>query len=513
MKQETINKIIKHLTAISQSKLSIDLYQQNNNLSTTFIKSKIAAVKKAHERGNIDSDSYNTILSLYNKCKKNNKDLEDTDNRAEVNIERDENGKIVKYSFKVYIRNKTPLSGSFTRDEMSLIYRLYSSYGSNITQREVSRFFPEFSLCDFKRVLRTFNITKASAPFPQHIIEEYSKEELLEMQFREKENDFLKSYEAEKVRQLDSQLKKYMKENADLKEQFNSFNGLLSELDLSKINTKFEPKTINKDDISRDLIIWLSDIHIGAYTTDYALYDNTYDEEEVNIRLNKVFAKINDEFASFGSFNNIIICNLGDSLDGYNGKTNRGTELAQNMSNKDQVKTFITAMTEFISKIVNYIPCNNIKYYAVGESNHGSDFEYAANTALAYICKSMNVEATVFEKAIDHFTVGNVTYIITHGNDNKNMTRGLPLTINDKTENYINEYLDYNNISGKVVFVKGDLHQSATTNAKRFVYKSVGSLYGSSDWIQANFGFTKACCDYSIVDYNGDRLDGVIILN
>lgn len=513
MKQETINKIIKHLSAIKDAEITIDQYQQFNNLSSQFIYNKIKSIKAAHTMGNIDDKTYNNIINLYNSVKANSaksKDVEESDNVSEITIDRDENGRITKYNFLIYIRDKPSLIGSFSRDEMSLIYRLYSSYGSNITQREVSRFFPEYSLCDFKRILRTFNITKASSPFPPHIIEEHTKEELLDMQFREKENDFLRSYEAEKIRFLDVQLKKYMKENADLKDQLNSFGELLSDIDLSKIDVKFTPSNI-KD--KKDIIIWLSDMHIGAYTTEYSLFDNSYDETIVKDRLNKVFIKVYEESLLLGGFDNVIVCNLGDSLDGYNGKTNRGTELSQNMNNKDQIKTFISSMTEFLSKLVKHIPCNNIKYYAVGESNHGSDFEYAANVSLSYICTSINIEATIFSKSIDYFVLENVTYIVTHGNDNKNMNRGLPLTINDKAENYINDYLTYNNISGKVVFVKGDLHQSAVTYAKRFVYKSVGSLYGSSDWIQANFGFTKACCDYSIVNKNGDRLDGLVILN
>ena len=65
----------------------------------------------------------------------------------------------------------------------------------------------------------------------------------------------------------------------------------------------------------------------------------------------------------------------------------------------------------------------------------------------------------------------------------------------------------------QAIVVKGDLHQSATTYGKRFVYKSVGSLFGSSDWIHKNFGFTRAACDYSIIDDNLNILDGRITLN
>ena len=511
MKQETINKIIKHLSAIKDAGITIDQYQQLNNLSSQFIYNKIKSIKTAYNKGDINDDVFDNIISLYNNVKAvKSKDVEETDNRSEVNVERDDNGKIIKYSFKVYIRDKAPLIGSFTRDEMSLIYRLYSSYGSNITQREVSRFFPEYSLCDFKRVLRTFNITKASSPFPQHILEENTKEKLLEMQFREKENDFLRSYESEKIRHLDNQLKTYLKENTDLKDQIHSFKGMLSSIDLSKLKTRFIPKNV---DSKKDIIIWLSDMHIGACTTDYSLYNNYYDKNVIEDRMYEIIKTVQQEALHVGGFNNVIVCNLGDSLDGYDGKTCRGTELSQNMNNKEQIKVFIEVMTHFLSDIATEVKCKRIKYYAVGESNHGGDFEYAANIALSYVCEYLGIVSTVFDKPINYFTLNDITYIISHGNDNKNMTKGLPLTINDRTENYINDFIYNNNITGKIVFVKGDLHQSATTYAKRFKYKSVGSLYGSSDWIQANFGFTKACCDYTLVDTDGNMLDGCIILN
>ena len=81
------------------------------------------------------------------------------------------------------------------------------------------------------------------------------------------------------------------------------------------------------------------------------------------------------------------------------------------------------------------------------------------------------------------------------------MFRNLPLVLNDKIENQINEFIEYNEISNKYKthFIKGDLHQSATTFGKRFRYKSVGSFFGSSEWIHKNFGNTKATLDYDII--------------
>ena len=88
----------------------------------------------------------------------------------------------------------------------------------------------------------------------------------------------------------------------------------------------------------------------------------------------------------------------------------------------------------------------------------------------------------------------------------------MPLTINDKTENIINEYIRYKAISGTIHFVKGDLHQTATTYAKNFRYKSVSSFFGSSEWIHKNFGNTKAACDIDVID--GDQiLETKLLLN
>lgn len=503
MKQETVNKIIKHLNNIISTGVSIQQYLIINNLSNQYFSSKVAEAKASYKKGSLSEENYNTIMELYEMAKLRRSETEES-RAGKTDVIRDENGRIAKYTFEIYIRDKAPLIGCFSRDEMSLIYRLYSSYGSNITQREVSRFFPEYSLIDFKRILRIFNITKASAPFPQHVLEENSKEQLLDMQFREKENDFLRSYEVEKVRNLNNQLNKYLKENADLKAQLKEFNGMLDNIDVNTIHpviSELKPET------ERDLFIWISDMHIGASVANTSIYKNDYNAKEVRDRLQRVF----DAVASKKGYDNIIVCNLGDSLDGYNGGTTRGGHvLPQNMNNKEQVKCFIEEMTLFF-KNLQLIPHNKIKYYAVGESNHGGDFEYTAQVGLSYILNAMGVESTVYDTFIGHFEHRGHFYVLSHGKDGINMYKNWPLVLNDKVEGYINQYLDENHIYTATI-IKGDLHQSATSYGKRIKYKSVGSLFGSSEWIHVNFGNTRACCDFSILE-NDNMYDSRVVLN
>lgn len=501
MRQETINKILKHLNSIKDSKITIKQYEDTNKLYNGFIYNYIAKVKSAYKYQTIEQADYDTIMSLYSSIIDKSPDAKETDNRAQININRDENGRISSYGFTIYVKDKEPIVGQLSRDEMALIYRLYSSYGSNITQREVSRFFPEYSLCDFKRILRTFSITKASAPFPPHIVEEKSKEELLDMQFREKENDFLRSYEVEKVKQLDGQLKKYMKENADLKEQLNSFSDI--KVNLSDLDIAIPQPTKS----SSDLLIYLSDMHIGAEVGNNSLYNNTYNKEEVIRRLDKVFCEV----YSISGYDNIVVCNAGDSLDGmYNQTTRTGHYLPQNMSDKEQIKCFLECMSGFFIKL-SQMPHNNIKYYAVGESNHGGIYEYASQVALSGILGQLGVECTIFDKFLGTFELKGVNFLLSHGKDDKEMFKNWPLVLNDKTESIINEYLDSKGI-GNAIVIKGDLHQSAITYGKRIKYHSVGSLFGSSGWIMKNFGNTKAACDYSIMK-DGQIIDGRVILN
>ena len=149
---------------------------------------------------------------------------------------------------------------------------------------------------------------------------------------------------------------------------------------------------------------------------------------------------------------------------------------------------------------------DNISYYCVVGGNHDGDFGYFANKTLEASLYRINpnIHIKIFDKFIDEFVCDNHTFILCHGKDDKDMFKNLPLTLNEKTENKINEYIYYKNLKGNIHFIKGDLHQSATTYGKRFRYKSVGSFFGSSEWIHINFGNTKATCEIDIVD--GDNI-------
>lgn len=421
-------------------------------------------------------------------------------------------GRIKSYKYNILVRNKPAVEGEFSREQMDLIYRLYSAEGSNLQQRHVSRYFPDLTFSDFKRILRAFNITKSSSPLAPHVIEEKTIDELIELTMNSKEVDYLRKLEQDRTRVTELKLKEMTKKYFDLKNQMSDFSEFLSDIQF-KI-TPIIPAYNNNNVSENTIIVYISDMHIGADVSNYSIYSNEFNFDVAKERLNKILEKV-VTVSEISNITSIYVCNLGDSLDGYNGETTRaGHKLPQNMNNKDQYKNYIQLMLEFFANLSSCGQFNNIEYYCVDGGNHDGDIGFMANKSLEACLAVLNpnINVYIFEQFIDYFRIKNHVFILSHGKDAKDMFKNMPLVINDKWENQINEFLDYNEIYNENVhFIKGDLHQSATTCAKRFRYRSVGSFFGSSEWIHKNFGNTKPTCDYDVI-INNDIFEGRLIL-
>jgi hypothetical protein len=164
----------------------------------------------------------------------------------------------------------------------------------------------------------------------------------------------------------------------------------------------------------------------------------------------------------------------------------------------------------FIALIQNTLQ-DGIKVSGVLGVGVGGVFDYVVARALEiYVnTKYPFVKTSVQEKFIQHIEYGKHVILFTHGKDTEDMKHGLPLHVNDKTENYINKYLMYHNIDFKnktVSLIKGDLHRDTSEITYGFRYKNVLSLFGGSKWIGTNFGPTKAGCSFDIIEKNTDRI-------
>ena len=388
---------------------------------------------------------------------------------------------------------------------MNSVYRMYTYYGSGLTQQIVSRYFPDYSLIDFKRILRAFNITKASSPFAPHMYEEYTEDELKEMHLREKENDFLKRIEKDEVKDLRALVTKLTKENSK------SLNKELIETTIKNTVKDYKELPVNinnKEAKYPDLIIWLSDLHIGAYNAKYSSFVQlpSYDVPEIKSRLSRIVESFVGQ-----EYHSIYVVNLGDSIDGFNKETTRGGhELPEILDNKEISEAFIECMMEFFATLTVKVKSKDFNYLSIGESNHGGDFEWLNQKLLAAYLTKYNVKSYISNYPIDNFIIGDHQFLYAHGKDNNSQTRQFPLTLNPQTELFFANYIAEKGIcSPHIYVVKGDLHNYAYTTGKQFDYISVGSMYGSSNYITANFGHTKWSINYTIVK-DKDILMGTI---
>lgn len=493
MQKKTISKYEGILDSIIESGMKIKEYCETHNISYKSFMVQMSNIRKSAME---DIEDRERILHKYEIAKGNVKIEEieeeiDNDQQSEVSNIRNKDGKIIYYQYKIYKKNKQSLQGRLTCEEMNTIYRLYTYYGDNLTARVVSRYFPDFSLPDFKRILRAFNIFKDSGMFAPHMYEQYTEDELRDIQLREKENSFLRKAEEDNIKNERKLLKQYANENIELKKQLDSLSNI--KLDIEHIEPYIIPNS--DEECNTAINIYLSDVHLGACVETGSLYseNNNYGFEEAKRRLQVIVEKLCDLRTTFDTLN---LCLLGDNIDccGKRGMTSSMTHIMpENMDPREQFNKFIELYDWFIRTLAeNNIFDKKINVYSVPTGNHGGSLEYALNNTLKYYTEARfsDIKFTLFEQFFGTFEQNGVTFCLTHGKNDEHMRKGMPLNIDDKNKVKIYEWLDDNKIYGdNIHIIKGDLHSNNMNSCKRFTYRNVLSLFGASDY--SSYGFSR----------------------
>ena len=88
------------------------------------------------------------------------------------------------------------------------------------------------------------------------------------------------------------------------------------------------------------------------------------------------------------------------------------------------------------------------------------------------------------------------------------MKKPMPLHLDDKTSNWIKDYLISNNITAENLHVvKGDLHSDALDSCLYFDYRNVLSLFGSSDYSFYNYSRNSYGVSYDLI-FNNNLVHG-----
>jgi len=278
---------------------------------------------------------------------------------------------------------------------------------------------------------------------------------------------------------------------------------------VSDIVSNYNPdklRSIQKQKIDSPVAIkaTVSDMHVGLEPNPggTSLFAYEYNEAIFKQNLDKVFSSLCKEHDNHGRFDILVMSDLGDCLDGWDGFTTRGGhKLDQNMTNEQAFRTYVEGKLDLIENCIQAGIANKIVIQNITNDNHSGSFSHIANTTIKMILDRTyhndDVEFNIITRFMDHFEYGDHTFILTHGKDAKHMFKGLPLHLNDKAINFINNYIDHYGIKSKYIHVeKGDLHQLAYARSQRFDYRNYMSFAPPSAWVQHNFGDTYS--GYSI---------------
>lgn len=267
----------------------------------------------------------------------------------------------------------------------------------------------------------------------------------------------------------------------------------IKDLDIDGIVSKYinridiEPKKIDTEFLFDRLVY--TDVHIGMTTNEngHSLYGGKWDEQEIKDTLETMIAHVIENKKS----NVLIIDELGDFLDGWDGKTvRRSHELPQNMDNEKAFDVGLYFKIRLIDEMMGCyerVICNNIC-----NDNHAGSFGYVVNSAFKQIAETryLNCAVNNIRTFISHYFFGDYCFIITHGKDGKNLKFGFKPKLDAKQIETINNYIQHHNINSPYIeFSKGDSHQNIfdESTADNFYYYNYGALSPSSEWVQTNY--------------------------
>ncbi len=271
------------------------------------------------------------------------------------------------------------------------------------------------------------------------------------------------------------------------------------------------------------VLLFIADCHVGAALDENSLYDDQYYDGDVfRRRLQYLAQDLISRSVASGGLDFLVVFDLGDALDGYNGQTTRGGHnLPQNLDNAGQFDTYVQGYLDFFKTLFENNVASKYSYIGMSNSNHSGDWDYVAMKAMASILEAKfdDVECTVSRKFIEPFSFDfdngkTITYLATHGKDAKYMKKGLPIKLDDRSKRWIEQYIRLNGLEeDEVVFVKGDLHQYGVELSETFDYINVPSLFGSSDYLTYNFGVNHPGVYLEHIDRNANRMTKFIRLN
>ena len=250
-------------------------------------------------------------------------------------------------------------------------------------------------------------------------------------------------------------------------------------------NTKLFPKQQWTDRLV------FTDVHIAMDVNDDGdpLYDGKWDSEELHSRLDQMLSTV----LTFKTSNEIVIDELGDFLDGLNGYTaRREHSLPQNMNSKEAFEQALEFKLELLERLLEQY--DYVTFHNVVEDNHAAVFGYFVASAFKKVAEAKypdRVKVVLCKRFMNHYKLGNHTFILSHGKDSKTLKFGFKPFLDAKQAEKIDQYCKEHKLydGNHIEFSKGDSHQAVMdyTTSNDFDYCNYPSFAPPSNWVKTNF--------------------------
>lgn len=283
---------------------------------------------------------------------------------------------------------------------MDKIYRLYSNLdGAGLTLRAVSREFHNLTFRDFKRILRAFNITKASVPVAPHILKEKNPDEITQIIIRNKENIVLKKLDNERGKLfekylLDAQRKivKYQQTEEWIADIVDKHLARSKDEPQKRFDFVNKKNTTNKTDENPTICVF-GDIHYGK-RYDSPILGRAYNKEIAHERVMQIAQTIIEDYKSRNPKEIIMVC-VGDLVESImEDGMHPGHTMEMDLFQEDQVFYAVDSIKTMIRMILENTNCP-IQFHAI-QGNHdriGIDRKEDKNrTAGKVVCKIIERE-------------------------------------------------------------------------------------------------------------------------
>lgn len=250
----------------------------------------------------------------------------------------------------------------------------------------------------------------------------------------------------------------------------------------------FEPKMMS---------VIITDVHAGmcpkAGFLDYE-WNAKVLTEAFNKTLKDIISLVD---TAGGRVEELILYDLGDSLDGYEGLTTRGGhKLPQNMTTVQQFSLSLNCYISLIENILKLDLADTITVHRVEMDNHSYSFGQTVGYSLESFIKRLYPDAKInFVKQPEFMAYkvyGDVAIVTTHGKDAKEMKQPLPYVMAHKWETYFGGiFKRWKLLDKKISLFKGDQHRLGYSSHSLFDYYNFMAFSPPSGWAQHNFGASE----------------------